>query len=147
MMCRRVLVCVGMLFCILAIVLCARLINKSDDATYHDLQQTSRSFAFWNSLERGRFGGAFRPLRMTDRSIRLFNKTRDRLPASGYLTNVSFAVTDAKLRQGQLVRTLDAATTRTDALIVQFKCLTNSVAITCRPKDVQLMRQALEMAP
>jgi hypothetical protein len=117
--------------------------SRTDEAKYHAMLLTSRSFGLAVSAEKGRFGNLVTPLHISDLGIARFDTQREALLSSGYLTNISITVSNAAGRRGQLVKQLDAATKGTDILICQLSWQSNRVAVTCRPQDEIRLRRAL----
>jgi hypothetical protein len=94
--------------------------RETDKAVYHDMWHTKRVFALVAWAEKSFVGPVVRPLGLCEHYTSHFDSQREKLVASGYLTNASIEVADAKSRRGQVVRQLEASVKGTDILICKL---------------------------
>jgi hypothetical protein len=142
---RRLLVflTVGLLVCLMLWLFFTLAGGNTDAEKYHSMQRLHRLAIQAYSAEQGPAGPLLRPLRLADRCDDRFDSRRDELLASGYLTNISVELSNAAGRKAYVFKQLTGIERGSDALICGLVFSSNSVAITCRPQDVDRFRQAL----
>jgi hypothetical protein len=139
----QILVAVCLSACLIAWLLGAFTQPKTDEAKYRDMLHSRHLFALSVSAERGPLRSLVRPFHLSRHFIRNFDAETSELLASGYLTNVFIAVSNAAGRRSQVVTRLDASVKGTDILIPHVTWFSNGVEIPCRPQDAAQLRQAL----
>ena len=117
----------------------------TDEARY---KQWHRSFEQLVFLERHLPTSLSKALDLPARERRCLEKDDEQiyqvLHASGYLTNVYIAVTNAGASRNQIMNRLDKATQGSSAKW-EFYVRSNAVVVlTCRPQDVALCARAVE---
>jgi len=117
--------------------------GKTDAEKYRSLQRLDRLGGQAWSAESGPVRALFRPLKLADRCSDRFETLRDELLASGYLSNISVALSNAAGRKFYVFKQLTGVTRGSDALVCGIVFSTNSLVITCRPQDAGRFRQAL----
>jgi hypothetical protein len=117
--------------------------RETDEAVYHDMEHTKRVFGLVMSADRSFLGPVVRRLELWEHYTKHFDSQCEKLLATGYLTNASIEVANAKSRRGQVVGQLEASVKGTDILICKVLWASNSVTVTCRPQDVPRIREGL----
>ena len=139
---RRLLALTAVLIGAAILALCIRG-PQTDESKFRAMHQEKRHFVWLVSAEKGPYGPLLRPLRLSDRYLKNWRSQCTELKTSGYLTNASFTVSNAPVQRLQIIRKLDSATAGTDIMICDVAWMSNTIAITCRPKDIAPLSQAL----
>ena len=117
--------------------------GKTDAGKYRSMQRLHNLAIQAYSAEQSHFGAFVRPLRLADRCDERFDARRDELLASGYLTNITVGLSNAAGRKAYVFGQFSRIERSSDALVCGLVFSSNSVVITCRPRDADRFHQAL----
>jgi hypothetical protein len=136
-----VLLSVGLLVGVILWLFCSP--RETDGQKYHRMQRLRRLEVQAYSAEQSRLGALLRPFALSDQLTHRFDVRRDQLLASGYLTNISVELSNAAGRKAYVFQRLTGVERSSDALVCDLVFASNSLVITCRPRDAGSFLQAL----